>query len=62
MKEFFKKINLMIVLFLIGGLASLSSVVIGFINNNQSAALWAITSTIWCAAAAAWYMRYKNNK
>lgn len=52
----------MIVLFLIGGLASLSSVVIGFINNNQSAALWAITSTIWCAAAAAWYMHYKNNK
>ena len=39
MKEFFKKIDLMIVLFLISGLASLSGVVIGFVNSNQSTVL-----------------------
>lgn len=62
MKEFFKKIDLMIVLFIIAELANLGGVVIGFINNNQSAALWAISSTIWCAAAATWYICCKNNK
>ena len=60
MNEFFKKIDLMITLFIIDGLASLSGVVIGFVNSNQSAILWAISSTIWCAAAAAWYICYKK--
>ena len=62
MKEFFKKIDLMIILFFISGLASLNGVVIGFIDNNQSATFWAITSTIWCASTTIWYMCYKNNK
>ena len=62
MKEIFKKIDLMIILFLICVLANLSGVVISFSNNNQSAVLWAISSTIWCAAAATWYMRCKDGK
>ena len=62
MKEIFKKIDLMIILFLICVLANLSGVVISFSNNNQSAARWAIASTLWCAATAAWYMRCKDGK
>ena len=62
MKEFFKNIDLMTMLFIIAELANLGGIITGFINNNQSAILWAISSTIWCAAAAAWYMCCKNNK
>ena len=62
MKEFFKKIDLIIILFLIGELANLAGVVTGFINNDQSAVIWAIASTLWCAAAVVWYNRYKNGE
>ncbi len=62
MKEFFKNIDLMTVLFIIAELANLGGVITGFINNNQSAVLWSITSTLWCAAAAVWYNRYKNGE
>lgn len=62
MKEFFKNADLMTVLFIIAELANLGGVVTGFINDNQSAVLWAITSTIWCAAASVWYNRYKNGE
>ena len=62
MKEFFKNIDLMTVLFIIAELANLGGVVIGLINDNQSAVLWAITSTLWCTSAAVWYTRYKNGE
>lgn len=62
MKEFFKNLDLMTVLFIIAELANLAGIVTGFINNNQSAVLWAITSTLWCASAAVWYNRYKNGE
>ena len=61
MKEFFKKIDWMIVVLIIGELCNLGGVVTGFINNNPSAAIWAITATVWCAATIAWYMVWKNN-
>ena len=62
MKEFFKNLDLMTVLFIIAELANLGGVVTGFINDNQSAVLWSITSTLWCASAAVWYTRYKNGE
>ena len=62
MKEFFKNLDLMNVLFIIAELANLGGVITGFINDNQSAVLWAITSTLWCAAAAVWYNHYKNGE
>ena len=62
MKEFFKNLDLMNVLFIIAELANLGGVVTGFINDNQSAVLWAITSTLWCAAAEVWYNRYKDGE
>ena len=62
MKEFFKNLDLMNVLFIIAELANLGGVVTGFINDNQSAVLWAITSTLWCTSAAVWYNRYKNGE
>ena len=62
MKEFFKNLDLMNVLFIIAELANLCGVVIGIINDNQSALLWAITSTLWCAAAAVWYNCYKDGE
>ena len=45
-----------------GELANLAGVATGFINNDQSAVIWAIASTLWCSAAAAWYMRCKDGK
>ena len=62
MKKFFKNIDLMTVLFIIAELANLGGVVTGFINDNQSTVIWAITSTLWCASAAVWYTRYKNGE
>ena len=62
MKEFFKNLDLMNVLFIIAELANLGGVVTGIINDNQSAIFWAITSTLWCAAVAVWYNRYKNGE
>lgn len=62
MKEIFKKIDLTTIFFIIGELANLAGVATGFINNDQSAVIWAIASTLWCAAAAAWYMRCKDGK
>ena len=62
MKEFFKNIDLMNALFIIAELANLGGVVTGIINDNQSAVLWAITSTLWCTSAAVWYNRYKNGE
>lgn len=62
MKEFFKNIDLMTMLFIIAELTNLGGIVTGFINDNQSAVIWAIASTLWCAAATAWYMCCKNNK
>lgn len=61
MKEFFKKIDWMIVLFIIAELCNLSGVVISFNTHNPSAASWAIVSTLWCAATIAWYLAWKNN-
>ena len=62
MKKFFKNLDLMNALFIIAELANLGGIVTGFINNNQSAILWAISSTIWCAVAATWYVCYKNRE
>ena len=62
MKEFFKKIDLMTILFIIAQLANLGGVVTGIINDNPSAVLWAITSTLWCTSAAVWYVCYKNRE
>ena len=62
MKEFFKNLDLTNTLFIIGELANLAGVVTGIINNDQSTVIWAIASTLWCAAAAVWYNRYKNGE
>ena len=62
MKEFFKNIDLTTVFFIIGELANLAGILTGFINNDQSAVIWAITSTLWCASAVVWYTRYKNGE
>lgn len=62
MKEFFKNLDLTTIFFIIGELANLAGVVTGIINNDQSAVIWAIASTLWCAAAAVWYNRYKNGE
>lgn len=62
MKEFFKNIDLMTVLFIIAELANLGGVVTGIINDNQSAVLWAITSILWCVSVAVWYNCYKNGE
>ena len=60
MKEFFKKIDWMIVLFIIAEVCNILGIVAGIVKDNPSAATWAFTATIWCAAAIAWYITWKE--
>ena len=60
MKKFFKKIDWMIVLFIVAELCNLGGIVIGFVDHNPYAATWAIASATWCATAFAWYMSWKT--